>query len=58
MKITLDLRPTLYQELVEAAKRVSHLELDGTYTAQEFAQEAIEAVLASRRLDRFTRVSA
>ena len=50
MKLVIELRPTLYNELIEAAQRSACPDVDQVVTAQEFTQEAVESILADRRL--------
>ncbi len=50
IKVTITLSPALYSELVEAATNCSSDE--DAVTPEEFATEAVEVQLASRRLDR------
>lgn len=58
MKIEITLPRELYRELVEAAEVTNCLGDNHQFSPARFAQEAVESVLASRRLERLTRVCA
>lgn len=52
VKVEIDLPRTLYRELVEAAQMANCLGDDHEISPERFAQEAVESLLASRRLER------
>ena len=55
VKIEITLPPKLYRELLEAAAVANCLGDDNQISAARFAQEAVESVLASRRLEKLSR---
>lgn len=52
MKVLVELHPVLYRELLDAAATANCLGDDNEISPARFAREAVESVLASRRLER------